>query len=639
MASGGTDRALRAQMSVRENAVMMREYLSDLGKWEKEMRTKEAAQRRTAPRARPRSSGSAAAPAPVRVSGGVVAVQSSGAPPAPAPPPAGKASSAARHTHDAGYRRWDSFDVDGALQALDAEAEAEAEAAAPPGAEAPAPGDAAALTPATLASHAVRQNPRRAVPAPRPAAERSLLAEEERARGNACYREGDFSGAVKCYTRSIGLDPGSPLGFSNRAQAFLKMKEYRRAEGDATLALRADPAHGKSYLRRAAARTGLGKLRAALLDIQTCRERANVPPKALQVEERSAREALRAAARRAPRARVPVACAEGPRVAGGGVREEERAKGRGGGEEEGAKDRRSQRNEEREGAEGARDPRAERAEGGPRDPRAERTEGARDLRAERAEGARDPTENWNGPAEEPGAQPNDRPQDPSAPPNDRPQDPSTQPNDRPQDPMEVPIQGPRGNPAPRAAEPSGSAEDTPPGQGNAAEDTPPGQGSAAEDTPAADARRPSAAPPAPIRSGYDLETSWVRATRGLDLALLYDRCSAPCALVTGLKASSVGRLLRGPMDAGVVFGLLAALPGAFFGASAAKRRKGLSFAEKIVTAKAFAMADMLATERDRGRAAAFLGAMEEALRGAGGEREDLEAKAKVVRAALRAGGV
>ena len=55
--------------------------------------------------------------------------------------------------------------------------------------------------------------------------------------------------------------------FSNRALCMLKLKEWRRAEADASLALLHDPRHVKSLQRRAAARSSMGLHRAALADL------------------------------------------------------------------------------------------------------------------------------------------------------------------------------------------------------------------------------------------------------------------------------------------------------------------------------------------------------------------------------------
>lgn len=55
------------------------------------------------------------------------------------------------------------------------------------------------------------------------------LEESERERGNAAFKAGNFSAAVKCYTKCLGLKARNYVAFSNRAMAYLKLKEYARA--------------------------------------------------------------------------------------------------------------------------------------------------------------------------------------------------------------------------------------------------------------------------------------------------------------------------------------------------------------------------------------------------------------------------
>ena len=48
----------------------------------------------------------------------------------------------------------------------------------------------------------------------------------EREAGNAHFKKGEFTQAVKCYTRSIALNPRDLLGYSNRSMAYLKLKVH-----------------------------------------------------------------------------------------------------------------------------------------------------------------------------------------------------------------------------------------------------------------------------------------------------------------------------------------------------------------------------------------------------------------------------
>jgi len=51
------------------------------------------------------------------------------------------------------------------------------------------------------------------------------------------------------------------------AMAYLKVKDWQKAESDATSALNLDPTHTKSHQRRSVARSSLGKIRASLQDL------------------------------------------------------------------------------------------------------------------------------------------------------------------------------------------------------------------------------------------------------------------------------------------------------------------------------------------------------------------------------------
>ena len=111
--------------------------------------------------------------------------------------------------------------------------------------------------------------------------------------------------------------------FSNRALCMLKLKEWRRAEADASLALLHDPRHVKSLQRRAAARSSMGLHRAALADLAAAavadelhsnnnnnsssgNGSSSSSGKSIQAETRKVKELLRATMRHAPRVQVRV---------------------------------------------------------------------------------------------------------------------------------------------------------------------------------------------------------------------------------------------------------------------------------------------------------------------------------------------
>mmetsp|Transcript_15489 Transcript_15489/g.20100 ORF Transcript_15489/g.20100 Transcript_15489/m.20100 type:complete len:534 (+) Transcript_15489:830-2431(+) len=139
---------------------------------------------------------------------------------------------------------------------------------------------------------------------------------EERKKGNDYFQQGNFQKAIKAYTACLGISNRSVLAFSNRAMCWLKLKEWRKAEMDATLALQIDCKHIKSFQRRASARNAMGMHRAALGDLSESLDYANEEGggqganqtfiKAITIDIRKTKELLRSAMRNAPRTRVKV---------------------------------------------------------------------------------------------------------------------------------------------------------------------------------------------------------------------------------------------------------------------------------------------------------------------------------------------
>ena len=73
-------------------------------------------------------------------------------------------------------------------------------------------------------------------------------------RGNAAARRGDWKEAVLCYTLAIAGDPGDARAWSNRALAYLQLKDALFAAGDAIHVLEAwTPRQAKAGFRLARA--------------------------------------------------------------------------------------------------------------------------------------------------------------------------------------------------------------------------------------------------------------------------------------------------------------------------------------------------------------------------------------------------
>lgn len=159
--------------------------------------------------------------------------------------------SAAKHTYDKGYKRWENFDVDAALQAVDGDSKDLAKTTTSKPLTSLLSSTAPQTALSTLSSGNIRDP-----------------AEEMRLAGNEAIMKGDASSAMKFYSRLLIINPHSQTGYANRAQAYLLLKEYRLAILDSTDALRLDPMHTKSWMRRAAARDKLGFHEAALNDLR-----------------------------------------------------------------------------------------------------------------------------------------------------------------------------------------------------------------------------------------------------------------------------------------------------------------------------------------------------------------------------------
>lgn len=89
-------------------------------------------------------------------------------------------------------------------------------------------------------------------------------AEEERERGNALFKEGNFPESVKAYTEAVKRNPSDPRGYGNRAASYLKLMDYPDAVKDCDKAIELDPKFIKAYTRKATAYTVMKQYRKAM---------------------------------------------------------------------------------------------------------------------------------------------------------------------------------------------------------------------------------------------------------------------------------------------------------------------------------------------------------------------------------------
>lgn len=87
----------------------------------------------------------------------------------------------------------------------------------------------------------------------------SLTPRPSPAQGNAAFAERDLDLALANFSTAIQLDPATAAYPLNRAAVYLKLREWTRAERDATTALELDGGVNlKAWFRRAVARRNLG---------------------------------------------------------------------------------------------------------------------------------------------------------------------------------------------------------------------------------------------------------------------------------------------------------------------------------------------------------------------------------------------
>ncbi len=322
------DNAMKMQHQIRQNADEISTMLESLGKWEKNMKSKDE-EIRKARKAGPGVRGVRSGAGTVRTSSATAQPRASesteAVPEASSSSSPGKAGSAAKHTYDVGYKKWEKFDVDAALDNEDSDnqdqdgdiEEFNYEDEVIEEVESEGVKRNNLLTPASLAmlagsAGAISQPT--AVPKARGVHHNKEAETVEREQGNKEFAAGQFPQAVKSYTKCLGLKKRNYIAFSNRAMAYLKMKEYIRAEGDCNSALSIEATHVKSLVRRATARNAMGKHRAALQDLYAAMEltlEANGNTKQLRPDVSRTQELLRQCVSRAPMIHVNAVWAAG----------------------------------------------------------------------------------------------------------------------------------------------------------------------------------------------------------------------------------------------------------------------------------------------------------------------------------------
>lgn len=125
------------------------------------------------------------------------------------------------------------------------------------------------------------------------ASERAWLAEREKEKGNEHFRAREFRAAVDAYSTAIAIDGSSAFYYSNRANAYAKLKRFAESERDCSAALQKRPSLGKALFRRATARLELGKHQEAFDDASAALEIDGGTSKELVALHKRAFEKLR----------------------------------------------------------------------------------------------------------------------------------------------------------------------------------------------------------------------------------------------------------------------------------------------------------------------------------------------------------
>jgi tetratricopeptide (TPR) repeat protein len=92
-------------------------------------------------------------------------------------------------------------------------------------------------------------------------------------KGNEFYKNNNYDSAIKMYTKAIDMD-ATPTYFTNRAAAYLQMKNYRLALRDCVSATEKDEKNVKAHFRASQAHLGLGDVAEAKRELDRALELA-----------------------------------------------------------------------------------------------------------------------------------------------------------------------------------------------------------------------------------------------------------------------------------------------------------------------------------------------------------------------------
>eukprot|EP00088_Acartia_fossae_P053946 TRINITY_DN6163_c0_g1_i5.p1 TRINITY_DN6163_c0_g1~~TRINITY_DN6163_c0_g1_i5.p1 ORF type:complete len:327 (+),score=110.15 TRINITY_DN6163_c0_g1_i5:48-1028(+) len=90
------------------------------------------------------------------------------------------------------------------------------------------------------------------------------LAEQEKQKGNECFKKGEFADAVKYYSEAIKRNPADAKIYSNRAACYTKLTAFDLALKDCDKSIELDPSFVKAYLRKGNVLKAMGQTQKAM---------------------------------------------------------------------------------------------------------------------------------------------------------------------------------------------------------------------------------------------------------------------------------------------------------------------------------------------------------------------------------------
>lgn len=97
----------------------------------------------------------------------------------------------------------------------------------------------------------------------RDALKKAQRSEELKEKGNKAIKDNDFDGSIRIYDEALLIDPNNrklnSVIRSNRALAWVKKKEYKKALEDVNISISLNEQYFRAYLRRADIHMKLGE--------------------------------------------------------------------------------------------------------------------------------------------------------------------------------------------------------------------------------------------------------------------------------------------------------------------------------------------------------------------------------------------